>query len=56
MCILSMFLDTVLQGPLVMDMISEEAMVQVDQPLPSARAETVTGNHKVTIDEAFDNW
>ena len=36
MCILSMFLDTVLQGPLVMDMISEEAMVQVDQPLPSA--------------------
>ena len=27
------------------------AMVQV-----SARAETVAGNHKVTIDEAFDNW
>jgi len=43
-------------GPLVMDMISEEAMVQVDHPLPSARAEMVAGNHKVTIDEAFDNW
>jgi len=32
------------------------AMVQVDQPLLSARAETVAGNHRVTIDEAFDNW
>ncbi len=40
----------------LLDMILEEAMVQVDQPLPSARAETVAGNHKVTIDEAFDNW
>jgi len=38
----------------LLDMISEEAIV--DQPLPSARAETVAGNHKVTIDEAFDNW
>ena len=37
-----MFLG-MLQGPLVMDMISEEAMVQVDQPLPSARAEMVAG-------------
>ncbi len=40
----------------LLDMISEEAMVQVDQPLPSAHEEAVAGNRKVTIDEAFDNW
>ena len=40
----------------LLNMISEEAMVQVDQPLLSACAETVASNHKVTIDEAFDNW
>ena len=40
----------------LLDMISEEAMVQVDQPLLSAHEEAVVGNCKVTIDEAFDNW
>ncbi len=48
--------DSDINSRALLDMISEEAMVQVDQPLPSARAETVAGNHKVTIDEAFDNW
>ena len=34
----------------LLDMISEEVIVQVEQPVSSARAETVAGNHKVTID------
>ena len=37
-------------------MISEEAVVvECVEPLPSARAET-TADHKITIDEAFDDW
>src|SRR6266508_1531946 len=34
----------------LLDMISEEAMVQVDQPLPSAHEETVASNRKVNIE------
>ena len=34
----------------LLDMISEEAMVQIDQPLLSAHEEAVAGNRKVTLD------